>query len=286
MNLADISQEAFGFNVLDFPTGMGETVDAPTPEPMSPSKSRQFGSAHKRSRSNGVPTGEQPILFFQQSETMHDLEVLILAFDALEDFALTWEKLDKYVIFPCFEFPSARTDINRNRRRRDSGTTRNLLVALEEALDEVGMHVDSLLGEWLIPAVNGKHFILSNEVARRLTWIDPNPEELEQIRQLYLPELFLYFHNALYYGAHALSADHLVQCMNLGIQVSENDHLTRSFAGSRRMRELVDALAVSSKAMVNARAEPGKKLKGGEVLGIWNANVKEDDEEDNIHGAA
>lgn len=72
--------------------------------------------------------------------------------------------------------------------------------------------------------------------------------------------------------------------MNLGIQVSENDHLTRSFVGSRRMRELVDALAVSSKAMVNARGEPGKKLKGGEVLGIWNMNV-EDDEED-IRGTA
>lgn len=76
-----------------------------------------------------------------------------------------------------------------------------------------------------------------------------------------------------------------MQCMNLGIQVSENDHLTRSFVGSRRMRELVDALAVSSKAMVNARGEPGRKLKGGEVLGIWNVNVEEDDEED-IRGTA
>lgn len=97
MNLADISQEEFGFNVVDFPMGMGETVDAPTPEPMSPSKSRLFGSGHKRSRSNGILTGEQPSILFQQSETMRDLEVLILAFDALEDFAITWDKLDKYV---------------------------------------------------------------------------------------------------------------------------------------------------------------------------------------------
>lgn len=47
--------------------------------------------------------------------------------------------------------------MNRNRRRRDSGTTKNLLVALEEALDEVGMHVDSLLGEWLLATDNGKY---------------------------------------------------------------------------------------------------------------------------------
>lgn len=120
MNLADISQEAFGYNVLEF--GM-ENLDAPTPEPMSPSKSRVFGSGHKRTRSNGIPAGEQPAVFFQQAETMHDLEVLILAFDALEDFALTWEKLDKYVLTYCpfleQELTSVETvaDAIRERRR-------------------------------------------------------------------------------------------------------------------------------------------------------------------------
>lgn len=59
--------------------------------------------------------------------------------------------------------------MSRTRRRRDSGTTRNLLVALEEALDEVGMHVDSLLGEWLIPATDGKHQLLISYIARKLT---------------------------------------------------------------------------------------------------------------------
>lgn len=67
--------------------------------------------------------------------------------------------------------------------------------------------------------------------------------------------------------------------MNLGMQVSENEHLTRSFVGAKRMRELVDALAVSSKAMVNTRAEPGKRLLGGEVLGIWNVEVQPEEDE-------
>lgn len=111
-----------------------------------------------------------------------------------------------------------------------------------------------------------------------------NPAELEQIRLIYIPELFLDYHNALYYAAHVLSSELLVQCMNLSMQVSENEHLTRSFIGSRRMRELVDALAVSSKAMVNTRAEPGKKLLGGEVLGIWSVKVEPEDE-DEIHMA-
>lgn len=67
--------------------------------------------------------------------------------------------------------------------------------------------------------------------------------------------------------------------MNLAMQVSENDHLTRSFVESKRMRELVDALAVASKAMVNTRAEPGKKLLGGEVLGIWNVEPEPEEDE-------
>lgn len=72
-----------------------------------------------------------------------------------------------------------------------------------------------------------------------------------------------------------LSSEHLVQCMNMAIQVSENEYLTRSFVFSRRMAELVDALALSSKAMVNTRAKPGKKMLGGESLGIWNIDVTE-----------
>lgn len=46
------------------------------------------------------------------------------------------------------------------------------------------------------------------------------------------------------------------------------------------MRELVDALAVASKAMVNTRAEPGKKLLGGEVLGIWNVEPEPEEDEE------
>lgn len=97
MNLSHLSQESFGFDVAEFPIEMEDSSDAPTPEPMSPSKIRLPGSAHKRSRSNGVTNGAQQSILYQQSQTMRDLEALILAFDALENFAMLWEKLDKYV---------------------------------------------------------------------------------------------------------------------------------------------------------------------------------------------
>ena len=118
--------------------------------------------------------------------------------------------------------------------------------------------------------------IAANEI------IETNTAELDEIRLTYIPELFLDYHNALYYTGHVLSGEILVQCMNLGIQISENEHLTRSFVGAQRMRELVDALAMSSKAMVNTRAnsKSDKKLPGGETMGIWNVEVEPEDEDE------
>ena len=108
--------------------------------------------------------------------------------------------------------------------------------------------------------------------------IDTEQAELDEIRTTYIPEVFLDYHSALYYSGHILSSDILVQCMNLAMQVSENEYLTRSFVESQRMAELVDALALSSKAMVNTGAQPGKRLLGGESLGIWNVPVSENED--------
>ncbi|KAE8325534.1 107-domain-containing protein [Aspergillus sergii] len=244
MRLSDISRESFGFDLTELPFGVEDGAEASTPEPSSPTKSRLFGSPHKRNRSltNRLPSDEQTSLLVQQSQTMRDLEELILAFNALEWFAVVCEKLDK------------------NKRRRDSGTIKNLKDELQESLDEVSIHVDALLDEWLMGAED-----------------ETEQAELEEIRKTYIPELFLDYHNALYYAGHVLTSELLVQCMNLAMQVSENEYLTSAFVASRRMAELVDALALSSKAMVNTQAKPGKKLLGGESLGIWNVDVPEED---------
>lgn len=97
MNLSDISQESFGYDVVEYPNTTEDGVETPTSEPSSPTKLKIPGSAHKWSRSNGVSPDTQTRFLYQQSQTMRDLEALILAFDALENFAVIWEKLDKYV---------------------------------------------------------------------------------------------------------------------------------------------------------------------------------------------
>lgn len=96
--------------------------------------------------------------------------------------------------------------------------------------------------------------------------------DLTQIRNTYIPELFLEYHNALYTASYTLSSRYLTQCMNLAVQVSDNSHLTRSFCDARRVAELVDALAISSKAIVRHGETREKTMINGETLGIWHVD--------------
>lgn len=100
MKLSDISREMFGFDISEFSLDVEAMQEVNTPEPSSPTKSRLLSSPHKRSRSrtNGVASNSQASILLQQSQTMRDLEVLILAFDALERYAIIYEKLEKYVM--------------------------------------------------------------------------------------------------------------------------------------------------------------------------------------------
>ena len=72
-----------------------------------------------------------------------------------------------------------------------------------------------------------------------------------------------------------------MDCMNLAKDVGDNEELTRIFMAGRRMSELVDALALSSKAIVNTKAKNKKTFPNGESLHIWDVEV-DDDEADKL----
>lgn len=69
--------------------------------------------------------------------------------------------------------------------------------------------------------------------------------------------------------------------MEVAIALAEDNHILECFRHSRRMRELADAMALASVAMVNAPAEAKtrKKADGPARLDIWNIEVAEN------HGA-
>jgi nuclear pore complex protein Nup107 len=110
---------------------------------------------------------------------------------------------------------------------------------------------------------------------------DTEATELEFIRTTYLPEVILAYHSALYFAGHAIGREILVQCMTLATVVAGSPALTESFMSSGRMAELVDALALSSMAMMDAK-EPKmkKKLLQGARLDIWKIKPQEEAEKD------
>ena len=98
MRLSDISLKAFGFDVAGFPPQGADEVESDALEPPSPRRPRATGSAHKRHRSslsNGIPSGNEQNILYLQSQSMRDLEQLIVSFDVLEKYANCYHKLAK-----------------------------------------------------------------------------------------------------------------------------------------------------------------------------------------------
>lgn len=91
MCLGDISQETFGFDIIQFPPYAEAQGDE-----AARSRSRKNSGAHRRSLSgsNAAPPDSQ-VAQYEQCLRMWDLEVLISGFDALEQFALLYENISK-----------------------------------------------------------------------------------------------------------------------------------------------------------------------------------------------
>ncbi|KAK5091088.1 Nucleoporin nup84 [Lithohypha guttulata] len=120
----------------------------------------------------------------------------------------------------------------------------------------------------------------------------PNDEQedhdLTEIRNHYLPECVLAYNSALFFGGHAISRFHLVQCMELAQHVAKNDSLTSAFVESKRMQELVTAFAHDSQALLRAnehgsggsRVRRGKPSAAGGDYGaradIWQVTWRDD----------
>lgn len=110
-------------------------------------------------------------------------------------------------------------------------------------------------------------------------------EELTEIRNHYIPECVLAYNSVLYFAGHALSRQHLVQCMELAQIVAQNPTLTDAFVASKRMKELVTTFALDSQALLRAnesgagnarqgarRSAVGKKVRAD----IWQVSWKDE----------
>lgn len=87
--------------------------------------------------------------------------------------------------------------------------------------------------------------------------------DLTDIRNHYLPECILAYNSALYFAGHAISRQHLSQCMDLAQKVAKTASLTQVFVVSKRMSELVTAFAQDSQALLRANEPSGRSGRGG-----------------------
>ncbi|KAJ5180660.1 hypothetical protein N7492_003870 [Penicillium capsulatum] len=252
MRLSSISQDTFGIDIFEFP--VFDNLLGEESVPPSPSKSkRNSASSHRRSLSgsNGAPVTSHGRAY-QQGTRMHKLETLALGFDALEQFAIVYDQISK------------------NKHRRDSGTVKDSLSEMEGYLQEVEEYVGLLVEDWLVAA---------DDVEEE--------QDFEYIRRTYLPDLILDYHNVLYYASHSLDKPGLLsQCMTVSIWVANVAHLTRSFTESKRMGELMEALALASKAMVLTDPAHDRALDNGQTLGIWRVSPPQENDESGLleHG--
>ena len=68
--------------------------------------------------------------------------------------------------------------------------------------------------------------------------------------------------------------------MTASVWVANTPHLTRSFTESKRMGELLDALALASKAMVLTDPKQDRVFENGQTLGIWRVTAPENENGD------
>lgn len=106
-------------------------------------------------------------------------------------------------------------------------------------------------------------------------------DSLEWIKNTYFPDIILNYLSALYYASLKLDRRLLTRSMELAVALAEDNNMLECFHRSRRMRELADAMALTSIAMLNApmEAKIRKKADGPARLDIWNIEVENNGDE-------
>lgn len=94
---------------------------------------------------------------YEQSQTMRELERLILAFDALEKFAIAYEELDQYASTLIQVLHRNCADqLSRNKDSQDKNVVKELKDKLQLALDYATERVDLMCNDFLVEARDGK----------------------------------------------------------------------------------------------------------------------------------
>ncbi|KAI1057822.1 hypothetical protein LB506_000059 [Fusarium annulatum] len=179
------------------------------------------------------------------ARNFRELENLVRALDSLETVASLAELTNEYA---KIENPGAGT-ANILTRDRDQKKNREFWNAIGDEVKNTKENMQPLLKNWL------------------LVGIEEGDQELQDLRQAYLPETVLAYVGTLHFAGTGLSRDNLLECMELASIVAERDSdLSVAFLEAGRMKELVEVFAASSKALAISTGEKRTASTGSKKL--------------------
>ncbi|KZF26323.1 hypothetical protein L228DRAFT_206565 [Xylona heveae TC161] len=180
-------------------------------------------------------------LLLRQSKTFRELESVVAALVAMQNWTFTKKSIKIESYDP--------ENLKENPKKR-----------LRDSLDSVISSVEALLRGWLLDPFN--------EIS-----------SLQEIRNIYLPEIILAYISVLTEAGSYMRHNILLHCMSLSTLIAaENSDLMECFTAAGRVSELVEAFALSSKAILHAnehgtRSNAKSTLGDGETMDIWQVKL-------------
>ncbi|KAL8851254.1 MAG: hypothetical protein Q9221_003784 [Calogaya cf. arnoldii] len=191
---------------------------------------------HGGSRSMNGGQAEKEQHASKRSTTFQNLEQLVHALNAIE----AWQA----------EVKNKPRDLDMS-----SPMGKEWRDSLRKASESVEAHIQPLLHEWL-----------------QYPQDESEAVEFEQLREACLPEVLLAYTAILNYSSQYLSRSYLLKSMELGATIAApGSDLAGCFVSSKRMPEMVDALAVTSMNMLVAEEYAIGTKKMSARMGLWSS---------------
>jgi nuclear pore complex protein Nup107 len=134
-------------------------------------------------------------------------------------------------------------------------------INLHKALQPTKMTVKLLLQDWLTTSQKGNGPCCRFTISHTDEYYAEEPE-FKMLREAYLPEIILAYDSILHFSGIVLSRDNFLECMELStIIAAEDSDLAEMFVKKGRMKELVEAFADNSRALLQANTS-GKSRTG------------------------
>lgn len=194
-------------------------------------------------RSNIHDTTPEKVL--ADARNFRELEALVKALDSLETMGAFADVSKEYVHATLRRCAHGYANDDRTHPGQ-----RDFWSQVGDSIKTTKENMEPLLKSWLLAGIQGTPPPQTRDAPSETNLDAGGDGELRELRQAYLPETILAYVSALQFAGTGLSRDWLLECMNLASLVAERgSDLEGTFVESKRVKELLQSFAASSKAL-------------------------------------